>query len=88
MQSDGPDECMHPCGLIMTFSVCRHIKQYAYTYSVSGHRRPRSACTHAQFDQGLCSSNCIGPFSVHCASIFNYLTSPPHKSGLVPADLL
>ena len=50
----GPDKRAHLCSLIWTFSVCRHILHYTVsTDSVSGQRRPRSACANAQADLGL-----------------------------------
>ena len=48
----GPDQRAHLCSIILAF-FCPSTYTTVSTDSVSGQRRPRSACAYTQADQGL-----------------------------------
>ena len=52
-ENAGPDQPMYRCSQIWAFS-CSSTYITVSTDSVSGQRRPRSACAYAQTDLGLC----------------------------------
>ena len=52
VNSESPDESVHPCSLIWTCFVHRHTT--VAIDSVSGQQCPRTACANVQADQGLC----------------------------------
>ena len=94
VNSEGPDECAHPCSLMRTFSVCWHVLQYPLIM-VAGSEGPDQtvwmgrliracivhkviSCANAQADQSLHCPQCVRIFFVCCAS-FGFVEHMSHK---------